>query len=80
MPPVFGPASLSNARLKSWAGASGITETPSDKKKRLTSGPDKNSSTKIPISINCLACSNAAAGSSVTITPLPAAKPSALIT
>ena len=80
MPPVFGPASLSKARLKSCAGASGITVTPSDKKNRLTSGPDRNSSTKIPMSINCLACSRAAAESSVTMTPLPAAKPSALIT
>ncbi|CPU67849.1 Uncharacterised protein [Mycobacteroides abscessus] len=45
MPPVFGPASASNARLKSWAGASGTTVAPSLTQKRETSGPSRYSST-----------------------------------
>ena len=44
MPPVFGPASSSSARLKSWAGCSGTTVVPSVMANRLTSGPSRNSS------------------------------------
>ena len=84
MPPVFGPASLSPTRLKSWAGVSGITVVPSLTPKRLTSGPSKNSSmTTAPPSrpsIHAIACATASAKSSVTTTPLPAANPSSLTT
>ena len=80
MPPVFGPASPSKARLKSCAGVSGSTDLPSLKKNRLTSWPSKNSSTSTPMSMNFSAWAIAASRSLVTITPLPAARPSALIT
>ena len=80
MPPVLGPASPSKARLKSWAGVSGKTVLPSLKKNRLTSWPSRNSSTRIPISMKLRAWSSAAWRSLVTMTPLPAARPSALIT
>ena len=80
MPPVFGPSSLLNARLKSCAGDSGITVFPSLKKNSETSSPSRNSSTRIPMSMNFLAWASAASRSLVTITPLPAARPSALTT
>ena len=44
MPPVLGPSSPSSARLKSWAGWSGTTVSPSVMAKRETSGPSRNSS------------------------------------
>ena len=44
MPPVLGPSSPSSARLKSCAGWSGRTVTPSVMAKRETSGPSRNSS------------------------------------
>ncbi len=44
MPPVFGPSSPSRARLKSWAGWSGRTVSPSVIAKSETSGPSRNSS------------------------------------
>ena len=57
-----------------------MTDFPSERKNKLTSWPARNSSTKIPMCIYSAACSSAAFESSVTITPLPAARPSALIT
>ena len=45
MPPVLGPSSPSRRRLKSWAGLSGSTWSPSLRKKSDTSGPARNSST-----------------------------------
>ena len=47
MPPVLGPASPSRRRLKSCAGLRGSTWSPSLRKKSDTSGPDRNSSTRI---------------------------------
>ena len=45
MPPVFGPVSPSPTRLKSCAGASGTTVSPSQMQKSEASGPSRNSST-----------------------------------
>ena len=78
MPPVFGPRSPSSARLKSCAGCIGITVVPSLIPKSETSGPSKNSS--MTTCGACSACSIAKSRSSVTTTPLPAAKPSCLTT
>ncbi|CAB5014347.1 unannotated protein [freshwater metagenome] len=78
MPPVFGPRSPSNARLKSCAGCIAITRVPSLIPKSETSGPSRNSS--MTTRGDNSACSIAALRSSVTTTPLPAASPSCLTT
>lgn len=78
MPPVLGPSSPSSARLKSWAGWSGTTVTPSVMAKRETSGPSRYSS--MTTRSQPSAWARAAARSSVTTTPLPAARPSSLTT
>lgn len=78
MPPVLGPSSPSSARLKSWAGWSGRTVSPSVMAKRETSGPSRNSS--MTTRSQALACVLAASMSAVTTTPLPAARPSSLTT
>ena len=83
MPPVFGPASSSPTRLKSCAGTSGTTVSPSQMQNSDTSGPDRNSSTTTApsgLARQAFACSSASARSSVTTTPLPAASPSSLTT
>ena len=78
MPPVFGPLSPSPSRLKSCAGWSGRTVTPSVMAKTETSGPSRNSSmTTRP---QAAAWASASVRSSVTTTPLPAARPSSLTT
>ena len=83
MPPVFGPASPSPTRLKSCAGISGTTSSPSQMQNSDTSGPERNSSTTTApsgLARQAWACSSASARSSVTTTPLPAASPSSLTT
>ena len=82
MPPVLGPASLSPTRLKSCAGSSGTTVSPSTTQNSDTSGPSRNdsSSTGCPASSRAAACARAASRSAVTTTPLPAARPSSLTT
>ncbi len=78
MPPVFGPVSPSPTRLKSCAGSSGTADCPSVTTKSDTSGPARYSS--ITTRPHSAACRSAAARSSVTTTPLPAARPSFLTT
>ena len=81
IPPVFGPSSPSCRRLKSCAGLSARTVSPSLRKKSDTSGPDRNSSTSTPpVPRYSAAWARAASRSSVTMTPLPAARPSAFTT
>ena len=78
MPPVFGPRSPSRARLKSCAGNSGTAATPSHSANSETSGPSRYSS--MTTRWQDAACRSAAARSSVTTTPLPAASASSLTT
>ncbi len=86
MPPVFGPLSPSCARLKSRAGASGITSVPSVTARIDSSGPSRSSSmtTVAPLRPNfpCTSIASIAAPASSTFvqttTPLPRASPSAL--
>ncbi len=88
MPPVLGPVSPSPTRLWSWLVAIGSATRPSTMEMKLASSPSRNSSitTRAPASPKALPLSMsrtaASASSSViaTITPLPAARPSALIT
>src|SRR5437773_1442524 len=85
MPAVFGPVSPSPARLKSRAGASGITSTPSVMPSSDSSAPSGRSSTTtvaplLPKRPSTSIASMAASDSSApphTITPLPRARPSA---
>ena len=78
IPPVFGPASPSPARLKSCAASSGTAVTPSASANSDTSGPSRNSSmTTVP---QAGRARRPRPGRSVTSTPLPAASPSALTT
>ena len=92
MPPVFGPTSWSSRRLWSWLVASGTTFLPSLSTMKLASSPCMNSSTTtrappalcatpslLSTSIQSIA-SCASASVIATTTPLPAARPSALIT
>ena len=88
MPPVLGPVSPSPTRLKSWAGARATARTPSQIAITDSSGPVRPSSitTRRPAGPNAAPDSLAAASamaasrSSVTSTPLPAARPSVLTT
>ena len=88
MPPVLGPLSPSPTRLWSWLVAMGSTVSPSTMTMKLASSPSRNSSitTRAPASPKALASSmsrtaaSASARVMATITPLPAARPSALIT
>src|ERR1700755_2399699 len=82
MPPVLGPVSPSPTRLKSCAGSSGTTVSPSTTQNSETSGPSRkdSSSTGCPASSRLAACARAASRSDVTTTPLPAARPSSLTT
>ncbi len=88
MPPVFGPWSASFRRLWSCEVAIGSTFLPSHMTMKLASSPARNSSItmRAPASPKALSDSMwstaACASSSVmaTTTPLPAARPSALMT
>ncbi len=88
MPPVFGPVSPSPTRLWSCAETSGNAVSPSMSAKKLASSPSRNSSTtsEAPASPNTfftMMASMAASASDrvvATVTPLPAAGPSALTT
>ena len=62
MPPVLGPVSPSPTRLKSCAGSSGTTVSPSTTQNSDTSGPSRNdsSSTGWPASSRPAACARAA--------------------
>ena len=83
MPPVFGPASPSNARLKSCAETSGSAERPSQIANSETSGPSRSSSTTTsPAAPPCSAriASSTSASERQTKTPFPAASPSAFTT
>ena len=88
MPPVLGPLSPFAARLWSWLVAKGSTLLPSTITINEASSPSKNSSTttRLPASPKALPASMSRMASSAscsviaTITPLPAARPSALIT
>ena len=87
MPPVFGPLSPSKARLWSCAVPIGRTFSPSDSTKNEASSPSMNSSIttsapavpKAPPNMSSIAA-RASSSSMATTTPLPAARPSALIT
>ena len=82
MPPVLGPSSPSKMRLKSWAGVRATASVPSQITNSETSGPSRNCSitTVEPASRQASAWAAAAWRSSVTTTPLPAARPSSLTT
>ncbi len=88
MPPVLGPLSPSPTRLWSWLVAIGSTFSPSTMTMKLASSPSRNSSmtTRAPASPKALPESMSRTASSAscrvmaTITPLPAARPSALTT
>ncbi len=88
MPPVLGPSSSSATRLKSCAGASAAMRLPSQSTSSEHSGPVMPSSTTTrrpaspklsPDSLASMSCS-ASVMSSVTSTPLPAARPSVFTT
>ena len=83
MPPVLGPRSPSNTRLWSCAVPSGIARVPSHSAKKLASSPNRHSSTttSAPGSANrAVSASSAWSRVSATVTPLPAASPSAFTT
>ena len=83
MPPVLGPVSPSPTRLKSWAGGRASTVVPSVTQKTEASGPSRYSSmtTRPPgLARQAAAWALASSRSSVTTTPLPAARPSSLTT
>ena len=81
MPPVFGPSPPSKARLKSLAGGSGTASRPSHNAKSDTSAPSRSSSTSSsPCPARLRSPSSSSASVRHTITPLPAASPSALTT
>ena len=88
MPPVFGPVSSSKARLWSCTETMGTTRAPSEKTRKETSSPARNSSMTVlapalPNFLSAIISSTAAvapAASFTTTLPLPAARPSALIT
>src|ERR1044071_2994467 len=88
MPPVFGPSSLSKTRLWSCDEASGRMCSPSVSTRKLASSPSRNSSTTTlspaapktrRMSTSSIAASASARDAQIS-TPLPAARPSALIT
>ena len=87
MPPVFGPRSPSHTRLWSWALGSITTLSPSHSAKIEASSPSRYSSTTTvePDSPNAPEKQSRTASAAswmviATVTPLPAASPSALIT
>ena len=82
MPPVFGPASPSKARLKSRAGGRPSAVTPSQIANTDNSSPSSSSSTTKSSPMPDTARSAASSSSCVRQmkTPLPAASPSALTT
>ena len=88
MPPVLGPRSPSWARLWSCATGRPTASRPSQMAKNDASTPDRYSSTTTqrpaspnrPSTIASCTARSAAARSGATVTPLPAARPSALTT
>ena len=87
MPPVFGPVSPSPTRLWSCAVPKGRAVVPSERQKKLASSPVRHSSITTsaparPMRPAKQASTAATASSRVaaTVTPLPAASPSALTT
>ena len=88
MPPVLGPRSPSSARLASRAAGRGTTCSPSQSARSDSSSPSSSSSTSTrrPAEPNrsptrqSFTASWASATEPHTVTPLPAARPSALIT
>ena len=84
MPPVLGPASPSKARLWSCAPPSETTVSPSTRQNRLASSPVRHSSTTTTVSPSPANWASTAASASctvvATVTPLPAASPSAFTT
>ena len=88
MPPVFGPRSPSCARLKSCAACIASTVFPSEKASTDSSSPSSRSSTRTllpaapntPRSRASVMAAAAWVSSSHTVTPLPAARPSAFTT
>ena len=88
MPPVLRPSSLSRAFLWSMEETIGTTTLPSVKLRTETSGPVRNSSMttlepeapNLPSSIISLTASIASSLVCAMITPLPRARPSALMT
>ena len=88
MPPVLAPVSPSKMRLWSWLVAIGRMLSPSIMQIKEASSPAKNSSTTtrepawpnlLPDSMSSMAL-KASSSLIATMTPLPAAKPSALMT
>ena len=83
MPPVLGPSSPSKARLWSCAVPKGSTVLPSQSAKKLASSPSRNSSitAEAPGAEKIASrAASAVARSVATVTPLPAASPSAFTT
>ena len=89
IPPVFGPVSPSPTRFASCATSSSAQlPLPSVTANTLTSGPSSTSSTttvdpagpKVPSTSDARMASAASARSAATVTPLPAARPSAFTT
>ena len=89
MPPVLGPVSPSPTALWSWEVASGSTAPPvPTMTMKLASSPSRNSSTttrrpaspKAPSASMARAARWASSTVRATVTPLPAARPSALTT
>ncbi|KAF5803333.1 hypothetical protein HanXRQr2_Chr06g0270071 [Helianthus annuus] len=88
IPPVFGPVSPSLTRLWSCADSKAKAFSPSTSAKNDASSPSKNSSTIIeepafpndPFTRIVSTASNASCSVVATITPFPAASPSALTT
>ena len=79
MPPVFGPSSPSPARLKSWAGWSGTTVVAvGDREQRHLGAVEELLDDDAAAGLRVRAAP--ASRSSVTTTPLPAARPSSLTT
>ena len=83
MPPVFGPVSPSPTRLWSCAVPKGSAVVPSQSTKKLASSPVRHSSITTSAFGSAKQAAIAASASSTvaaTVTPLPAARPSALTT
>ena len=82
MPPVFGPVSPSPIRLKSCAAPIGSARRPSQSANSETSGPSSSSSitNSSPSAATATSAASTSSGVWQTNTPLPDARPSALIT
>src|SRR5690242_5740177 len=80
MPPVFGPVSPSPTRLWSCADARATAVSPSTNANRLASSPARNSSITKAMSPAVSIAASASSRDMATVTPLPAASPSAFTT